>query len=91
MLDFFNHSLQVSQGRVKAIFGEDCALVLAQTILSANMPNEGKFNTVREATYVFKLINNQWLCVIDNSYGTDLLKSSSDARLLFFLWKNCFW
>lgn len=84
---FFNHSLQVSQGKVKVIFGEDCALVLAQTLLSANMPNEGKFNTVREATYVFKLINNQWLCVIDNSYGTDLLKSSSDARLHFFCGK----
>lgn len=84
---FFNHSLQVSQGKVKVIFGEDCALVLAQTLLSANMPNEGKFNTVREATYVFKLINDQWLCVIDNSYGTDLLKSSSDARLHFFCGK----
>ncbi|PNL51277.1 ATP-binding protein [Proteus mirabilis] len=51
------------------------------------MPNEGKFNTIREATYVFKLINDQWLCVIDNSYGTDLLKSSSDARLHFFCGK----
>ncbi|CRL60719.1 AAA family ATPase [Proteus vulgaris] len=84
---FFNHSLQVSQGKVKVIFGEDCALVLAQTLLSANMPNEGKFNTVREATYVFKFINDQWLCVIDNSYGTDLLKPSPNVRLHFFCGK----
>ncbi|QEZ92789.1 hypothetical protein [Proteus sp. CD3] len=48
------------------------------------MPNEGKFNTAREATYVFKLVNDQWLCVIDNSYGTDLSKSYSNARLHFF-------
>lgn len=76
--EFFNHSLNVSQGKIKIIFGEDCALVLAETILHAKMPNDVDFNAVREATYVFKLINHQWLCVIDNSYGTDLLKSHSD-------------
>lgn len=85
--EFFNHSLQVSQGKVKVIFGDDCALVLAETILSANMPNKGQFNTTREATYVFRLINEQWLCVVDNSYGTDLLKSFSDIRLHFFCGK----
>lgn len=73
--EFFNHSLQVSQGTVKVIFGEDCALVLAETILSAQMQDGTPFNAVREATYVFKLIDGKWLCVIDNSYGTSLLKS----------------
>lgn len=73
--EFFNHSLQVSQGTVKVIFGEDCALVLAETILSAKMQDGTPFNTVRDATYVFKFIDGKWLCVIDNSYGTSLLKS----------------
>ncbi|ETT06728.1 YybH family protein [Providencia alcalifaciens] len=73
--EFFNHTLQVSQGAVKVIFGEDCALVLAETLLSAQMQDGTEFNTAREATYVFKLIEGKWLCVIDNSYGTSLLKS----------------
>ncbi|HHR6228355.1 TPA: YybH family protein [Providencia alcalifaciens] len=73
--EFFNHTLQVSQGAVKVIFGEDCALVLAETLLSAQMQDGTEFNTAREATYVFTLIEGKWLCVIDNSYGTSLLKS----------------
>ncbi|MEQ4923112.1 AAA family ATPase [Proteus hauseri] len=85
--EFFNHSLYVSQGKVKVIFGEDCALVLAETLLHAKMPNGTDFDTVREATYVFKLVDNRWLCVIDNSYGTDLLKSTSDVRLHFLCGK----
>ncbi len=39
------------------------------------MQDGTSFNTVRDATYVFKLIDGKWLCVIDNSYGTSLLKS----------------
>lgn len=85
--EFFNHTLQVAQGTVKVIFGEDCALVLAETLLSAKMHNGVDFNAVREATYVFKYIEGQWLCVIDNSYGTDLLKSAADARLHFLCGK----
>ncbi|MBD1229463.1 YybH family protein [Xenorhabdus griffiniae] len=70
---YFNHSLKVSQGKIKVIFGEDCALVLAETILSSKLENEASFDTIRKATYVFKLVNGNWLCAIDNSYGTDLL------------------
>lgn len=85
--EFFNHTLHVAQGTVKVIFGEDCALVLAETLLSAKMHNGANFNTVREATYVFKYTEDQWLCVIDNSYGTDLLQSAADARLHFLCGK----
>ncbi|MBD2797488.1 AAA family ATPase [Xenorhabdus sp. 18] len=84
---YFNHSLKVSQGKIKAIFGEDCALVLAETILSAKLENGASFDTVRKATYVFKLIDGNWLCVIDNSYGTDLLREDNDVKVHFMCGK----
>lgn len=83
--EFFNHSLHVSQSKVKIILGEDCALVFAKTVLNTKMSNGADFNTVREVTYVFKLIDNRWLCVTDNPYGTDLLKSTSNIRSHFFV------
>lgn len=68
-----SYKIKLSQDKIKVIFGEDCALVLAETILSPKLENEASFDTIRKATYVFRLVNGNWLCAIDNSYGTDLL------------------
>lgn len=54
----------------------DTVLILAQTFLDASKSAKEKseFSMERRATYVFRNINGQWLCAIDNSYGTDLVK-----------------
>ncbi|MDX2228767.1 MAG: SgcJ/EcaC family oxidoreductase [Leptolyngbyaceae cyanobacterium bins.349] len=70
--DYFEHTLDVKQAAIKILNTGDTALVLAKTIVAAkNHPT-----TERQATYVFKQdINGNWLCVIDNSYGQDLLET----------------
>jgi uncharacterized protein (TIGR02246 family) len=67
---YFDHSLDVKQAGMKILESNDTALVLAKTVVSAaNMPA-----IERNATYVFKRApNGAWLCVIDNSYGHELL------------------
>ena len=70
----FEHSLDVKQAGMKIIEAGDTALVLAKTLVSAkNYPV-----TERKATYVFKKnAKSDWVCVIDNSYGHDLLEENS--------------
>ena len=70
----FNHTLNVKQAGMKILENEDTALVLAKTLVSAeNLPL-----VERKATYVFRKIENgSWLCVIDNSYGHDLLETDA--------------
>jgi len=71
----FNHSLDVKQAGMKILESNDTALVIAKTVVSAsNMPA-----IERNATYVFKRDpNGTWLCVIDNSYGHELLLNQDD-------------
>lgn len=65
----FDHKLVVKQGEMQIIEGADTALVLMETVLEA-----GDFSATRRATYVFRKEKGvRWLCVVDNSYGTDLL------------------
>lgn len=68
----FAHSLDVKQAGMAILETGDTALVLARTVISANnLPA-----TEREATYVFrKDQTDRWVCVIDNSYGHDLIGS----------------
>lgn len=67
----FNSQLKVRQGRMRVIEGGDTALVIMETILDTE---DQKVSTVRRATYVFrKMEEGQWLCVVDNSYGTAVL------------------
>lgn len=66
----FDHSLRVEQAGLKVLEADGTALVLARTIVSAadTPPVE------RQATYVFnRSATGEWLCVIDNSYGHELL------------------
>jgi uncharacterized protein (TIGR02246 family) len=72
--EHFNHSLEVTQGDMVVIEGEDIALVVANTHLKANTKSDSPFSMERYANYVFKkFIDGTWRCVIDNSYGAELL------------------
>ncbi|MFC1536455.1 YybH family protein [Pseudomonadota bacterium] len=71
--DHFEHSLEVWQLDMEILETEDTALVLAKTVIRAkNLPE-----LERKATYVFKKdANNLWRCIIDNSYGHELLEAN---------------
>ena len=57
--------------------GGDTALVIMETHLEITGSDGSTTSTSRHATYVFrKSLDGKWLCVIDNSYGTDLLKDN---------------
>jgi len=70
---YFNNSLQPTQGEMMILETGDTALVISQTLLDADK-QDSEYSMDRRATYVFKKnAQGQWLCAIDNSYGTDLL------------------
>lgn len=71
--EYFNHSMVVKQGEMLVIPGGDVALVIMETVLQATDKSGANTNITRRATYVFQQISGQWLCVVDNSYGTTLL------------------
>jgi ketosteroid isomerase-like protein len=53
----------------------DTALVIANAKLSANQKTDSEFSMERIATYVFKKDSKgTWRCIIDNSYGAELLE-----------------
>lgn len=70
----FEHSLDVKQAEMAILETGDTALVVAKTVVSAKkLPA-----TERKATYVFKRdADNRWVCVIDNSYGHELLEANA--------------
>ena len=73
--NYFNHSLIVNQEKMEILETGDTALVIAKAILSANQKNDSEFSMERIATYVFKKeVDGIWRCVIDNSYGAELLQ-----------------
>jgi uncharacterized protein (TIGR02246 family) len=79
--EYFNHSLVVTQEKMAVIEAGDTALVLANTRLKADNKTDSPFSVNRNATYVFKKWNDDWRCVIDNSYGTELICSPSPPTL----------
>jgi ketosteroid isomerase-like protein len=55
--------------------GGDTALVIMESILETIGKDGMPSSMTRQGTYVFrKSATGKWLCVVDNSYGTDLLK-----------------
>ncbi|XVO85268.1 YybH family protein [Pseudomonas palleroniana] len=74
--EHFNHSIVVTQGGMQVIPGGDVALVIMETLLQATDKAGVKTEISRRATYVFRQFSEQWLCVVDNSYGTTLLDSA---------------
>ena len=72
--EHFNHSLALDQGELAVLEGAGTALVLMESIIEAAGADGAPKRIVRRGTFVFrKSLAGQWLCVIDNSYGTDLL------------------
>lgn len=71
---YFQGQLKVRQGRMEVIEAGDTALVIMETWLDTIGENNAVTSTVRRATYVFRRgSSGNWLCAIDNSYGTALL------------------
>ncbi|BEQ13372.1 YybH family protein [Desulfoferula mesophila] len=67
---YFGHGLEVRQAGLEVLATGDTALALAKTLVRA----PGHPPAQRKATYVFKKdAAGDWRCVIDNSYGHDLL------------------
>ncbi len=74
--EYFDHSIVVTQGDMQVIEGADTALVIMETVLQTSGKGGLPSSVTRRATYVFRRdADGKWLCVIDNSYGTDLLNS----------------
>lgn len=78
--EVFDHRLAVSQGEMQVLESGDTALVVRETILGTVDPAGEPRSTTRRATYVFRHTpEDRWLCVVDNSYGTDLLGRACGA------------
>ena len=76
--EYFN---QVSQGEMIVLEGGETALVLARSFVQASGKTDSPFPAERKATYVFRRYpDGKWRCVVDNSYGTDLLSPEPPAR-----------
>ena len=72
--DYFKNQLIVEQGNMQVIEGGGDALVIMETVLHYPDEQGSIVTTTRRATYVFRNdANGNWLCTIDNSYGTTLL------------------
>ncbi|MCO7174974.1 YybH family protein [Sporolactobacillus kofuensis] len=72
---YFDNSIVPKEGKMTILNSGSSALVLAQTLIETNdtAKETNEFSLDRRATYVFEKVDNQWLCSIDNSYGTSLL------------------
>ena len=70
---YFDNSIVPTQGKMEFLEAGDTVLVISQTLLDANNAQESEYSMERRATYVYRLIDDKWLCVIDNSYGTTIL------------------
>ncbi|MDR3392896.1 MAG: nuclear transport factor 2 family protein [Sulfuriferula sp.] len=80
--EYFGHKLVVEQGEMQIIQGADTALVIMETILTVNDQAGVPARITRRATYVFREVpDGKWLCVIDNSYGTDILAGQREEVL----------
>ncbi|MDF2569854.1 MAG: hypothetical protein K0R55_1458 [Sporomusa sp.] len=73
---YFNNSIVPTQGEMIILEAGDTALVISQTLLAADI-KASEYSMDRRATYVFKKSSHdQWLCAIDNSYGTELIEKN---------------
>jgi uncharacterized protein (TIGR02246 family) len=78
--EHFQNTLSVSQGKMVVLEGGATALVLMETLLEYVQPDGSQSSARRAATYVFREeADGRWLCVVDNSYGTDLLTAPTEA------------
>ena len=76
--EYFNESLNVSQGDMVVIEAGDTALVLAKTFIESPGKLDSEYSSERDAIYVYKKDTaGKWRCIIDNSYGVELLSSNA--------------
>ncbi|UZR30612.1 YybH family protein [Methylococcus mesophilus] len=74
IFDFFNQSLRISQSDFQVVEGGGVALVICKLKLSADGLGETKVSIERKPTYIFrKSVDGKWRCLIDNSYGVELV------------------
>ncbi|MGE7879723.1 YybH family protein [Peribacillus muralis] len=72
---YFNNSLMPTQGEMIILEAGDTALVLSQTLINSDK-TDSDYSMDRRSTYVFKKNSQgEWLCAIDNSYGTELISN----------------
>ena len=72
--EHFDHTLHVTQRELVVLESGDTALACARTHVAATMKGGERYDQERRATYVFRRwMGGVWRCVIDNSYGTELL------------------
>ena len=72
---YFNNSIVPTQGDMIFLEAGDTALVISQTLLAADK-DDPEYSMERRATYVLKKNSQgEWLCAIDNSYGTELINN----------------
>lgn len=69
---YFENSLKPTQGNMVILEAGDTALVLSQAFLASDKA-DSEYPMDRRSTYVFRKVEDRWLCAIDNSYGTDLI------------------
>src|SRR4051794_4088629 len=75
---YFNNSIVPTQGEMVILDAGDTALVISHTLLSADK-KDSEYSMDRKATYVFKKNSHgDWLCAIDNSYGTEIITKSTN-------------
>ena len=73
----FGHRLTVRQGRMTVLEAGNTALILMESLIDSVDPAAGAQTETRRATYVFRRgADGRWLCIIDNSYGTDLIDTA---------------
>ncbi|MFE4813784.1 YybH family protein [Peribacillus simplex] len=83
--EYFNHSLIVNQEKMAIIETGDTALVAAKARLSANQ-DDSEFSMERTATYVFKKDSiGTWRCIIDNSYGAEIIEVIGESCRIWWL------
>lgn len=70
---YFKNSVVPTQGKMCMLEAGDTVLVLSQALLDADNKDTSEYSMDRRATYVYRKVDGQWLCAIDNSYGTTLL------------------
>ncbi|MFC3226613.1 YybH family protein [Marinibaculum pumilum] len=71
----FGHRLTVRQGRMTVLEAGNTALVLMESLIDSVAAGGAPQTETRRATYVFRRsADGRWLCIIDNSYGTDLIE-----------------
>lgn len=70
---YFQNSVVPTQGKMLMVETEDTVLVLSQTFLDTDNKETSEYSMERRATYIYRKVNGEWLCAIDNSYGTTLL------------------